>query len=199
MIVRWLLERPLVYRLWQAPFVEQKLVPLRAHNDLGAIRRVLDVGCGPGTNTRQFAKMEYVGLDINEHYVEFAKKKFGRDFVAVDVTKYTPPPGAPFDFIFLNSFLHHVNDEDTRRILAALTNILPPDGHVHILELVLPERPSIARFLAKADRGEFPRPLEKWREIFTEAFEPVVFEPYRLTLCGVTLWNMVYFKGRKRA
>jgi hypothetical protein len=34
--------------------------------------------------------------------------------------------------------------------------------------------------------------------MFAESFEPVVFEPYPLGLAGVTLWNMVYFKGRRR-
>ena len=46
------MDRVTAYRLWQAPFAEKKLEPLRRHNDLSTIRRVLDVGCGPGTNTR---------------------------------------------------------------------------------------------------------------------------------------------------
>ena len=53
-----LLEQPLSYRLWQAPFAEAKFEPVRRHNDLGRVRRVLDVGCGPGTNTHHFAAVE---------------------------------------------------------------------------------------------------------------------------------------------
>jgi hypothetical protein len=68
-----------------------------------------------------------------------------------------------------------------------------------MLELVMPEKPSVARSLARWDRGKFARPLEEWRQIFEELFEPVVFEPYRLTGMGATLWNMVYFKGRAQA
>ena len=49
------MESPLVYRLWIAPFAEQKLRPILAHTDLSRVRRVLDVGCGPGTNTAIFA------------------------------------------------------------------------------------------------------------------------------------------------
>jgi hypothetical protein len=75
---------------------------------------------------------------------------------------------------------------------------LTDDGHVHILDLVLPIRPSVSRLLARADRGDYPRPLEQWRELFTAVFDPVVFEPYPLGAAGVTLWNMVYFKGRAR-
>jgi len=32
--------------------------------------------------------------------------------------------------------------------------------------------------------------------MFSVNFEPVVVEPYLLTACGLTLWKMVYFKGR---
>ena len=69
-----LLEQTLVYRAWQAPFVEQKLTPIFEHNDLSRVRRVLDVGCGPGTNTAHFANADYLGVDINERYIRYARR-----------------------------------------------------------------------------------------------------------------------------
>jgi hypothetical protein len=44
-----------VYRAWQAPFAGQKFVPVLAHNKMQGVRRMLDVACGPGTNTKFFA------------------------------------------------------------------------------------------------------------------------------------------------
>ena len=41
-----MLERTLAYRMWQAPFLEQKFAPALANNDLRRVQRVLDVGCG---------------------------------------------------------------------------------------------------------------------------------------------------------
>ena len=58
-----LLELPFVYETWQAPFVSAKLKPFLANVDLGRTRRVLDIGCGPGTNARVFAGCDYVGID----------------------------------------------------------------------------------------------------------------------------------------
>ena len=55
------MENPHAYRLWQAPFAEPKFAPVLAHNDLSRVRRVLDVGCGPGTNTHHFAGADYLG------------------------------------------------------------------------------------------------------------------------------------------
>ena len=186
------------YRLWQAPFAERKLAPLWAHNDVVRARRVLDVGCGPGTNTHHFTGADYLGLDFNPAYIESARRRHGREFVVADVTKYDVPRDQRFDLILANSLFHHIDTASTRRILAHLATLLSDDGHVHVFDLVLPARPSLARVLARLDRGEFPRPLEEWHELFTEAFEQVVFEPYPLGAIGVTLWNMVYFKGRAR-
>ena len=192
------MENTLAYRIWQAPFAERKLAPLFAHNDVPAARRVLDVGCGPGTNTHHFSGADYLGIDFNPAYIESARQRTGRDFVVADVTKYQVADDRRFDLILANSLFHHIDSENTRRILAHLATLLAPDGHVHIFDLVLPERLSVARFLARADRGDYPRPLEEWRTLFSEAFEPLVFEPYDLGARGVSLWNMVYFKGRAR-
>jgi SAM-dependent methyltransferase len=191
---------PVSYRLWQSPFAEAKFAPVLKHNkDLDGVRRVLDVGCGPGTNTHHFEGIDYVGIDISPRYVEYARRRHGRDFVAADATEFTVAPDQRFDFVLVNSFLHHVPDAAVSRLLAHLSSILTDDGHIHVMELVLPERRSISRLLALLDRGDYPRPLQRWRELLTESFEPVVFEPYRLGgsfSSQTTLWNMLYFKGR---
>jgi SAM-dependent methyltransferase len=192
------MEHTLAYRVWQAPFAERKLAPLFAHNDLSRTRRVLDVGCGPGTNTHHFAGADYLGIDFNPAYIESARRRHGREFLVADVTKYQVADDERFDLILANSLFHHIDTANTRRILAHLATLLSDDGHVHILDLVLPREPSVSRFLARADRGDYPRPLDEWRAIFGSAFETVVFEPYPLGAAGMTLWNMVYFKGRAR-
>jgi trans-aconitate methyltransferase len=193
-----LMEHTLAYRVWQAPFAERKLAPLFAHNEVARARRVLDVGCGPGTNTHHFSGADYLGIDYNPAYIESARRRHGREFVVADVTAYRVSPEQRFDLILANSLFHHIDDASTRRILAHLATLLTDDGHIHIMDLVLPAAPSVSRFLAHADRGDYPRPLEAWRELFTHSFESVVFEPYPLGAAGMTLWNMVYFKGRAR-
>jgi SAM-dependent methyltransferase len=192
------LDNSLAYRLWQRPFADRKLAPILAHNDMAKVRRVLDVGCGPGTNTRYFASTEYLGVDMNSSYIADARARHGRDFLVADVTTYTAPPGAAYDFILSNSFLHHIDTPDVRRILRHLATLLTPDGHLHLLDLVLPPKPSVGRLLARLDRGDHARPLDTWRMLIEEVLEPVLVEPYALTGFGVPLWNMVYIKARRR-
>jgi SAM-dependent methyltransferase len=196
--VHRLLELTPVYRAWQAPFAERKFAPVRQHTDLARVRRVLDVGCGPGTNTHWFAAHDYLGVDINPGYIEDARRRTGRRFLVADVTTYQVDPSERFDFIFLNSLLHHIDTASVRRLLANLATLLTDDGYIHILDLVLPPQLSIGRLLAKWDRGGYPRPLEEWRALFSEPFAPVLWKPYSVGRLGLTLWNMVYFKGRRR-
>ena len=189
-----LLENTRVYQLWQAPFAESKWAPIQKNNDLNKVRRVLDVSCGPGTNTRHFLHHDYVGIDINEDYISFARDKYGKRFIAADVTRWESNE-EPFDFIILNSFLHHIDDQGCRTILNHLRGLLDASGSIHILDLVLPEEASAARWLARADRGGFARPLQQWQDLFSKDFTETLFQPYSLGLLGVDLWKMVYFRG----
>jgi len=81
---------------------------------------VLDVGCGPGTNRSQFGDADYLGLDINERYIEHARRRYGGDFRAVDVTRYAVPDAERYDFILVNSFLHHLPTPEVERMWGGL-------------------------------------------------------------------------------
>jgi SAM-dependent methyltransferase len=197
-LVSYLLEQAPVYKLWQAPFAADKLAPLRAHNDLREARRVLDVGCGPGTNSALFTHAQYLGVDINPDYIASARLKHNRPFVAADVRSYDFN-GEEFDFILANSLFHHLHDPDTSNTLSHLANLLASDGHVHILDLVSPGDHSIAQLLANWDRGKYARALDTWRHLFEQHLDIVVFEPYPVSCMGTTLWNMVYCKGAAKA
>ena len=191
-------EYTLIYRLWQAPFAERKLEPVFRHNDRATIRRVLDVGCGPGTNARHFLEQDYLGVDINPGYIRDAERRFGPRFRVADVTTMQLTPGDGWDCILVNSLLHHLPDDAVDRLLGHLATLLTDDGAVHILDLVLPDKASVARLLARLDRGDYPRSLERWRELFSRHLALDIFEPYPLGVGGLTLWSMVYGRGRPR-
>lgn len=197
-LLECLLEQPTVYRLWQAWHAKQKFSPVVAHNDPTRIRRALDVGCGPGTNAAILSGTDYLGIDINPKYVESARRRFGRRFLVADATTYKAPPGERFDFVLVNSLLHHIDAAGTRKLLSNLAGLLTEDGHLHSIEVVIPEHPGLARALARWDRGRFTRSLLEWEGIFSEFFEPVVLELFTVKWLGVTCWEMVYFKGKAK-
>jgi SAM-dependent methyltransferase len=192
-LVESILEHPGVYTAWQAPFVAQKFAPLERRLAVLPVRRVLDVGCGPGTNASRFGDAEYVGVDLNEDYLRIARSKYVGRFVKADLGSSDLPPIGTFDTILINSVLHHLSDEAAVRILRQLQHLLTADGRVHVLELVMPARPSLAALMARLDRGRYARSLDVWRAMFTDHFEAVEFEPY---CYAGGLWSMVYFQGR---
>lgn len=198
-MVERLLEQPIVYRWWMAPFAEQKLAPVKANGGVYGVRRVLDVGCGPGTNAGNFAHTDYVGMDINPQYIESARQRHPGTFLVQDVTTFEAAPNERFDSILVNSLLHHIPTPEVERLLAHLATLLTDDGAIHIIELVLPPRVSAPWALAKLDRGDYPRPFETWQRIFSSHFEPVVCTPHPIKALGVSLWDMIYFKGRRRS
>jgi 2-polyprenyl-3-methyl-5-hydroxy-6-metoxy-1,4-benzoquinol methylase len=198
-----IMRQPFVYRLWMAPFAEKKFAPILRHNDMRKVRRVLDVGCGPGTNAPHFAASNYLGIDLNPQYIRDAERRYGSSdgsmqFLARDAATFALSPSERFDFVLVNSFLHHVDDPTAKGILSNLSQLITNDGYIHILELILPDHPSITRFVARADRGNFPRPSESWRQMFEQFFDTTVFEPYDLGVSHVPLWKLLYFKGKPR-
>jgi SAM-dependent methyltransferase len=195
----WLMENVHVYRLWQAPFAEQKFAPVARHNDLRHVNAVLDLGCGPGTNARHFAQTRYLGLDWNPAYVNYARRYYRSEFEVADICNEDVTKGRQFDFILANSIFHHIPDHDASRVMKKLAEHLTPDGYVHIVDMVVPPEAGIARYLTTHDRGVHPRSRERWEQMLGDAFEPVVIEPYYLTGWGIPLWHMVYFKGRVRS
>src|SRR6478735_1373038 len=115
-----LLESPLVYRTWQAPFASAKLKPFLTRVDLAHTRRVLDVGCGPGTNAPVFAGADYVGIDINPEYIRVASSRYPGRWVVGDVTDETIFPDQQFDCVFANSLMHHLDYGSVRHLLARM-------------------------------------------------------------------------------
>jgi SAM-dependent methyltransferase len=190
-----LLERPLVYQTWQAPFAAAKLKPFLARVGPERTRRVLDIGCGPGTNARVFTGAEYVGIDINPDYVRRASSRHPGRFVVGDVTDESTLPNQQFDCVFANSLMHHLDETSVRHLLARMARLTAPGGKVHVLDLVLPSHASAGRLLARLDRGRFARPVDHWRSLFTEHLDEEHFEPYAFGLPFLPLWQMVYFVG----
>lgn len=188
-------EHPLVYRTLQAPFHERKLAPFLATATLHAQTRLLDVGCGPGTNARHFTHVQYTGVDINPDYIENAKRRFPGRFIVGDVTDPSVMPNETFDCVLLNSLMHHLDDAQTSGLLGRLGRLVASGGRVHILDLVLRREPTPAWALARLDRGRYARVAEAWRLLFGAALRVERFEEFDLGIPGIPLWHMVYCVG----
>jgi SAM-dependent methyltransferase len=197
-VKEYILDNPFLFNLYQLPFARQKLARILKHANLDNVRSVLDVGCGPGTNAPHFARSHYLGIDINEKYIQLARERYHGEFLVADVTAFKGIPSGNYDFILVNSLLHHLDIHSALNVLSRVSELLTSDGYVHCVELVLPEKPGVPRWLALRDRGKFPRSLSSWRQIFEDKFQTVVFEPFPIQQVRHTILELVYYKGRKR-
>jgi SAM-dependent methyltransferase len=148
-------------------------------------------------NSCCFPAPGYIGIDINPRYVSYARRRFNRNFIIADACNYAPIDRRKFDLILANSLLHHLDDAQCIELMRNAALLLADGGHVHFLDLVLPNRLGVPYWLARHDRGEHARPLEDWREMFQKFFQPVLFEPFSIYAGGLELLQMVYFKGRR--
>ncbi len=146
-------------------------------------------------------RLEPVSKDFNakaaQKYVEFAKRKHGKPFFVCDVTKDELPSG-PFDVVLINSLMHHLSDAEVGTLLDKVLAVLAPQGVLQIIDLILPSAPCLARFLAKSDRGDFPRPLEQWRELFSRHFRVEALEEFPVGFFNYPMWILVHARGRAR-
>jgi SAM-dependent methyltransferase len=191
-----LLEQPYVYYVWQAPFARSKFAPVDRALQHRPARRVLDVGCGPGTNASRFDGADYVGVDINEEYLQMARARWRGLFVRADIATADLTSLGRFDTVIVNSFLHPLPDPAVTRVLSAIRRVLTADGRVHVLELVRPDRWSLAAIMARLDRGKYARSVAEWHGLLAPHFEAEVTEPYVL---GSGIWSMLYVQGKARS
>ena len=114
-------------------------------------RRILDVGCGDGTNAVIMARLgaRVTGVDISDGAVTLARERAAVNgvsaetrFFCASLEEFTPPD-APFDVVWSDAFLHHVTPvlDD---VLARLVGWVRPGGL-----LVAAEPVNLARWLRR--------------------------------------------------
>ena len=107
--------------------------------DFAAARglRILEIGCGLGTDGAQFAKADayYTGIDLTEAAIDLARKRF----------EYSGLPGEfriadaenldfadeSFDLVYSHGVLHHT--PDTARAVQEIYRVLKPGGRAIVM------------------------------------------------------------------
>lgn len=100
--------------------------------------RVLELGCGDGTNLISFAYIlpdsEFVGIDLSEIHIEKAKKTSAElklsnlSFHTEDVMNFNRERFGEFDYIISHGLYSWVPDFVREKILQIYTECLAPDG-----------------------------------------------------------------------
>jgi ubiquinone/menaquinone biosynthesis C-methylase UbiE len=143
---------------------------IRRELPTGTGLRTLDLGCGPGAFADLFAGDDYVGADLNARYIDHARRTRPGAFIASDARKLDVPDHR-FDQILVFGLLHHLPDEDVRAVLREARRVLVPGGRV----LVIEDIPAVSRLnlighlIHNVENGEYIRPVEEYRRLYSEA------------------------------
>ena len=112
-------------------------IPAAADFSSAAGLKVLEIGCGLGTDGAQFAKAgaDYTGVDLTEAAVELARKRFeisslpGK-FQTADAENLEFADDS-FDLVYSHGVLHHT--PDTARAIREIHRVLRPGGRAVVM------------------------------------------------------------------
>ena len=129
-------------------------------------QRVLDIACGPGAFSGLFAADVYVGVDINQRYVEYAQRRYRGTFHVMDA-RHIEFSDDSFDGVLVYGLLHHLNDDDAREVLKGVSRVLKPSGRALIIEDIPSESRLnvVGHLLHRIENGHFIRSAEEYRTL----------------------------------
>ncbi len=97
--------------------------------------RVLDLGCGPGVETKKLSMkgFDVQGFDLSEGLLQIAREKLPfATFLQGDMLKRFPYADNFFDGVFAKASLLHVPKEKMDGVFDEIYRILKPNGILHI-------------------------------------------------------------------
>ena len=113
-------------------FAKLNYLPIKIDYSGYAGKRVLDVGCGLGTDLSRFVSggAEGVGIDISAKAIELARKNFeyrrlSADFLQMDAEMMTFEDNC-FDVVYCHTVLHFTPDADA--LVKEIYRVLKPGG-----------------------------------------------------------------------
>ena len=119
---------------------------------------VLDVGCGTGEHST-LAKGEYLGIDLDNNYIELATEKFGtanKKFRTLDLNTLRPSD-KKYDVGLLIDLTHHISDKELESLLKKLGTVI---NETIVICDPIKQHPAnlLGRCMTFLDRGHFIRP-----------------------------------------
>ncbi len=145
---------------------------LKRWSGLHAGNSCLDVACGVGALKPflESQQLRYHGMDINQQYLDYARRRHGPVFELLDARNLSQLQ-QEFDVLLSVGLFHHLANEDCQRVLREARSVLKEDGQYFVLDAI-PAKPGnpVGAFLRKQDAGSYVRNLDEWRDLFGEFF-----------------------------
>lgn len=177
--IRSILSFPLVYRALQnllgAGHVRKILSEEYIQAAPGDI--LVDVGCGPADILEHIhVPIRYYGFDLSQAYIDaaLARRDERGSFRCADITLLPIEDIPPCQIAMAIGLLHHLDDDDARRLFANLHERLALGGRLITFDCAYwADQSPVARYFINQDRGQNVRWGEQYRELATSFFSNV--------------------------
>lgn len=176
--LRAVLARPAIYELWSqlvgGERARARIVAEHVRPSPGD--EILDLGCGPGELVSHIPEgVRYTGVDISPQYIARAQERHGAraTFHVGDASRLALLDGR-FDLVLAIAVLHHLDDEQSTRLMRDAGMLLKPSGRFVSLDGVYTERQNpVARAIIDRDRGRHVRDADGYARLAQGTFESV--------------------------
>ena len=128
--------------------------------------KIIDIACGVGTFST-LVPGEYTGIDINTNFINFAKRKYKKNFLVADASNLKMFNDKSFDKALLIDCIHHLSDDKVKKILQETCRITK--NKILIIDVAEQTKNNfIGKFLLKMDVGKFTRTSSKLKNIISQ-------------------------------
>jgi SAM-dependent methyltransferase len=169
-----------VYRLAQRLIGADKFRSVLVNDilDLGTSDRVIDIGCGTADIIEHLPRLDYVGFDPSQRYVDDAQARFGdRGTFVTAAAEHFEATGADRTMAMAIGVLHHMSDDSVTELFQLAHSVLESGGRLVTIDPTLVEgQHRIARLLVSRDRGQHVRHPDQLQRLVTPFFPDAEIE-----------------------
>ena len=139
--------------------------------------RVLDIGCGTANILDHLPRsVDYVGFDLSANYIAAARSRFGdrAQFFRADIRDVAMDTLGRFDLVLAFGLLHHLDDEQARRLCSIAAHALHSTGKFMTIDPCwISGQTFLSRTLVSLDRGQNVRPADNYAKLADEFFATI--------------------------
>lgn len=177
--IRSVLSSPKVYDAFQdlmgAEKVRRELVSKHIRPERGF--RILDIGCGTARILDYLPQVDYHGFDLSQIYINEAKSRYGSrgHFNCALLEQAAVNDLGPFDVVIATGLLHHLDDEQSLKLMQLAWSALKPGGRLVTNDPCFTENQNmISHYLVSKDRGQNVRKLNEYPRLAESTFKGVI-------------------------
>jgi SAM-dependent methyltransferase len=174
------LRNPHAYSALQRALVrgsETRMSLVRRHIRPAQDSTILDFGAGTGTIRETLpASARYIAIEPNPSYCHAMRTLFGNDGSVVECggVEALERFREAADLVLILAVLHHVDDDEARRIVKAARAALRPHGRLVTVDPCFHDKQNpVARLLARLDRGPYVRTPERYTQLVGAEFREI--------------------------